>query len=170
MQEHHAYLSLMLELRDTTLDVVHNNSLHYLPVAMAASLRGPGRDDAAHPADALARVGDPGARPLPGRRSPPSAGTPPTPGATSSPTRRSSTTASTSTAGAQGPGGGPAVWSGRLVPEKGPHLAAQAAARAGVPLRLAGPVMDQAWFDAQVRPWLGRRHRATSATCAPTSW
>ena len=37
LQEHHAYLSLMLELRESDLDVVHNNSLHYLPVAMAAT-------------------------------------------------------------------------------------------------------------------------------------
>jgi glycosyltransferase involved in cell wall biosynthesis len=54
----------------------------------------------------------------------------------------------------QGQGGGPAVWSGRLVPEKGPHLAVQAALRAGVPLRLAGPVMDRGYFDEEVRPHL----------------
>jgi glycosyltransferase involved in cell wall biosynthesis len=56
---------------------------------------------------------------------------------------------------ALGRGGGPAVWSGRLVPEKGAHLAVQAAALAGVPLRLAGPVLDREYFDSQVQPWLG---------------
>jgi glycosyltransferase involved in cell wall biosynthesis len=153
MQEHHAYLSLMLELRDTTLDVVHNNSLHYLPVAMAASL----------PAPVVTTLH-----------------TPPTPwleSAIQAPARCPVAFAAVSrhTADAwrhvvpdatvvhngvdvdrwaQGPGGGPAVWSGRLVPEKGPHLAAQAAALAGIPLRLAGPVMDRGWFDARVRPWL----------------
>ena len=47
-----------------------------------------------------------------------------------------------------GPGGGPAVWSGRIVPEKAPHLAIEACRIAGVPLVLAGPVQDQAYFDA----------------------
>ena len=44
MAEHHAYLGLMLELgRDghRRFDVVHNNSLHHLPVAMAGSLTVP---------------------------------------------------------------------------------------------------------------------------------
>ena len=40
-----------------------------------------------------------------------------------------------------------AVWSGRIVPEKGTHLAIEAARRAGVPLAIAGPVGDQAYFE-----------------------
>ena len=39
MREHHAYLKLMLDLgRDgaSGYDIVHNNSLHHLPVAMAS--------------------------------------------------------------------------------------------------------------------------------------
>ena len=37
LSEHHAYLQLMLELQARgDVDVVHNNSLHHLPVAMAA--------------------------------------------------------------------------------------------------------------------------------------
>ncbi|RYJ05520.1 MAG: glycosyltransferase family 4 protein, partial [Actinomycetales bacterium] len=39
MREHHAYLSLMLDLARTgrrRFDLVHNNSLHHLPVAMAS--------------------------------------------------------------------------------------------------------------------------------------
>lgn len=57
---------------------------------------------------------------------------------------------------AAGPGGPDAVWAGRLVPEKGADLAARAAQRAGRPLRLIGPVGDQEWFDQRVRPLLGR--------------
>jgi hypothetical protein len=43
MQEHHAYLALMLELmRDgDRYDVVHNNSLHHLPIAMASAISPP---------------------------------------------------------------------------------------------------------------------------------
>jgi glycosyltransferase involved in cell wall biosynthesis len=56
---------------------------------------------------------------------------------------------------APGPGaGGYAVWSGRLVPEKAPHLAVLAARRAGTRLVLAGPMHDPAYFDARIRPHL----------------
>ena len=154
LQEHHAYLSLMLELADADLDVVHNNSLHYLPVAMAASLAAP----------VVTTLH-----------------TPPTPWLESAiqaprscPVTFAAVSAHTARAWRhvvpdatvvrngidvnrwrQGPGGGPAVWSGRVVPEKGAHLAVRAAALAGVPLRLAGPLLDTAYFEAMVRPYLG---------------
>jgi glycosyltransferase involved in cell wall biosynthesis len=54
----------------------------------------------------------------------------------------------------QGPGGGPAVWSGRLVPEKAPHHAMEAAQRAGLPLVLAGPVQDESYFAREIAPRL----------------
>ena len=53
MDEHHAYLPLMLSLaRDGAddFDVVHNNSLHHLPIAMAPSGRVPDGHHAAHAA------------------------------------------------------------------------------------------------------------------------
>jgi glycosyltransferase involved in cell wall biosynthesis len=49
-----------------------------------------------------------------------------------------------------------AVWFGRLVPEKGAHLAIAAARRAGMPLRIAGPVSDAAYWREAVAPALGR--------------
>lgn len=52
-------------------------------------------------------------------------------------------------------GDGSAVWAGRITPTKGPHLAAAAAARAGVPLTLFGTIEHQEYFDTQLRPRLG---------------
>lgn len=40
-REHHAYLGLMTELRSRSFDIIHNNSLHYLPVSMAETLTTP---------------------------------------------------------------------------------------------------------------------------------
>lgn len=54
-----------------------------------------------------------------------------------------------------GPGGVEWVWFGRLVPEKGPDVAIEMARRLGVPLRLAGPVSDRAFFEQAIAPRLG---------------
>lgn len=54
-----------------------------------------------------------------------------------------------------GPGGTHAVWTGRLVPEKAPHEAIDAARLAGVPLVLAGPVLDRRYYSSTVEPRLG---------------
>jgi glycosyltransferase involved in cell wall biosynthesis len=149
MAEHHAYLALMLGLDGRGYDVVHNNCLHYLPVAMAGALRTP----------VVTTLHSP---PTPWLESAIGAG----PGA------RGSHWVSVSRANAgawshlcrpcrvihngvdldlwryaERPRVGGAVWSGRIVPEKGTHLAIAAAARAGVPLTIAGPVGDRAYFE-----------------------
>ncbi|MET1034032.1 MAG: glycosyltransferase [Arthrobacter sp.] len=49
---------------------------------------------------------------------------------------------------------GQAVWSGRITPEKGTHLAIAAARRAGMDLTLAGPIFDEEYFRVMVRPEL----------------
>ncbi|MCW2793166.1 MAG: glycosyl transferase family 1 [Nocardioides sp.] len=155
LADHHAYLGLMLELARSgaeRFDVVHNNSLHYLPVAMAETLSVP----------VVTTLH-----------------TPPVPWLESAVLLASRTldfTAVSRSAAASwshlvrctpilngvdtdvwrpGAGGGPAVWSGRMVPEKAPHEAIDAARRAGVPLRLAGPVVDAEYFDSRVAPRLG---------------
>lgn len=155
MAEHHAYLSLMLGLaRDgsTRFDVVHNHSLHHLPVAMAPMLQVP----------VLTTLHTP---PTPWLESAIAAA----PGASSF-TAVSAWAASAwahvvssvpvlngidTDAWPLGPGGGPAVWTGRLVREKAPHLAIDAARLAGVPLVLAGPVADVAYYESEVAPRLG---------------
>jgi len=54
------------------------------------------------------------------------------------------------------------VWAGRIVAEKSPHLAIDAANSLGWQLVLAGPVQDQDYFDTEIAPrltaditWLG---------------
>jgi glycosyltransferase involved in cell wall biosynthesis len=54
-----------------------------------------------------------------------------------------------------GPGGDNLVWFGRITAEKAPHLAIAAARRADLPLVLAGPVSDTAYFKRAVAPLLG---------------
>ena len=154
LREHHAYLQVMLSLqRRDDVDVVHNNSLHHLPVAMADSLRAP----------VLTTLH-----------------TPPTPwlepaleinSRSRNPLRHSHFVAvSQHTAQSwshvaspdvvhngidvrrwvAGPGGDDLVWVGRIVPEKAPHRAIAMARASGRRLRIAGPVGDAGYFTRHV--------------------
>jgi glycosyltransferase involved in cell wall biosynthesis len=158
LEEHHAYLALMLELQGGDVDVVHNHALHYLPIAMAPGL----------PVPLLTTLH-----------------TPPTPWLESAmATLPGSATnvsfVSVSRANARSwrcqerildvvpngiplgewpyrpePAGDELVWFGRLVPEKGAHLAIEAARRCGRRLLLAGPVGDEAYVREAITPSLG---------------
>jgi len=155
MQEHHAYLDLMLGIGrgyHGPFDVVHNNSLHHLTVAMSQAVDVP----------VVTTLH-----------------TPPIPWLESAVAFASDRSRFIAVSGCMaeawrpsvasqvihngvdtdfwrpGPGGGAAVWSGRLVPEKAPHDALDAAARAGIPLVLAGPTHDRAYFEDEIAPRLG---------------
>jgi glycosyltransferase involved in cell wall biosynthesis len=155
IQEHHAYLGLMLDLvRDgrERFDVIHNNSLHHLPIAMAEA------------------TGLPLVTTL---------HTPPVPWLESAirfaPADATFVAVSRHTARVwrhvvescvvlngvdtdmwrTGSGGSRAVWMGRIVPEKAPHLAIVAARAAGIRIDLAGPIMDPTYFRTHVGPLLG---------------
>lgn len=157
LREHHAHLAVLHALRTTyagEIDVVHNNSLHYLPLSLSTTL----------PVPTVTTLH-----------------TPPTPWLTSALAAGGSSHAFTAVSrftarqwepwvpGAQvlhngvdperwtlGPGGGGVLWFGRLVPEKAPHLAIAAAAAAGRHLDLVGPALDPGYFAAQIAPHLGR--------------
>ncbi|SDD88603.1 glycosyltransferase family 4 protein [Streptomyces prasinopilosus] len=157
LEEHHAYLQLMLDLshEPARYDIVHNNSLHYLPVAMAAALPVPVVTTLHTPPTPWLESAVQAARRCPVRFSAVSEHT-----ATS--WRHVVPDATVVRNGIDtrrwhpGPGGEELVWSGRIVPEKGAHLAIEAARLAGRGLRLAGPVGDAEYFEACVRPRLGR--------------
>ncbi|MDT5180590.1 MAG: hypothetical protein QOJ95_4788, partial [Mycobacterium sp.] len=157
MADHHAYLTLMLRLaghEGQKYDVIHNHSLHHLPVAMAPMLTTP----------MLCTLH-----------------TPPTPwleSALSATAGSGASFAAVSTYTARswqhlvpdimvvpngvdaqrwrlGPGGNDLVWFGRITPEKAPHLAIAAARCADRKLVIAGPISDPHYFVHDVQPLLG---------------
>ncbi len=151
MDDHHAYLRLAVELRSRRFDVLHNHSLHYLPptfdlpTPMVHTLHSPPTPWLESAFACRARAGDV---------------------VTSVSVANAAAWGDLvdlvvpngvdTTRWAPGRGGGDhAVWTGRLVPEKAPHLAIDAARRAGLDLLLAGPAHDLTYFDREVGPRLG---------------
>lgn len=154
LREHHAYLQVMLELRDRQdVDVIHNNSLHYLPVALAQTCSAPMLTTLHTPPTpwlepAIAMMDQTRSRFV----------------AVSEHTARQwahVTRACVVRNGVDtgqwlpGPGGEDLVWVGRIVPEKAPHEALRIAAGCGRRIRLAGPICDPGYFRSQVEPHLG---------------
>lgn len=145
-------------LRDVDrLDLVHNNSLHYLPLAMAPLLSTPMVTTLHTPPNPWQEAGA-------------------VDGALASRFVAVSADVARRWSDVLGPvevvgngvdpalwpagrGGDGLVWSGRIVPEKAPHLAVAAARLLGRRLVLAGPVHDQAYFDAEIAPQLDDRIR-----------
>lgn len=159
--DHQAFVALMRWLAEggaADYDVIHNHSLHYVPILMAP------------------RLGTPMLTTL---------HTPPFPlleAAVGAVRRSNLTFAAVSRQAADawahtgidmavvpngidvaqwpaGPGGRYVVWSGRIVAEKGPHLAIEAAQRSGHHLVLAGPIVDDEFFRRKIEPQLGDRVR-----------
>ena len=156
MDAHHAYQRLLLELSDDEeeFDLVHSHSLHYLPVAMASML----------PMPSMLTLHTP---PTPWLESALRARRGPVPrlSAVSDATARMwadiATVEDVVPNGVDldswgfGRGGDGAVWCGRMVPEKAPHLAIDAARLAGLPLTIAGPIVDGGYWEREVAHRLG---------------
>jgi glycosyltransferase involved in cell wall biosynthesis len=156
MADHHAYLNLMMHLADphNGFNIVHNHSLHHLPVAMASMLATPMITTLHTPPtpwleSALDVAGSVGTRLTAVSRHTADAWRHVAPEVTVVPNgvdfRR----------WPLGPGGDNLVWFGRITGEKGPHMAMAAAQRAGLPLVLAGPISDAGYFERAIAPWLG---------------
>jgi glycosyltransferase involved in cell wall biosynthesis len=156
MADHHAYLNLMMQLSDPCngFDIVHNHSLHHLPVAMASMLATPMITTLHTPPtpwleSALDVAGRAGTRFAAVSRH------------TANAWRHVASKVTVVPNGVDfrrwplGPGGDNLVWFGRITAEKAPHLAIAAARRADLPLVLAGPVSDTAYFTRAVAPLLG---------------
>ena len=152
--EHQVYLKLMNTLRQRRFDIVHNNSLHYLPIAMAPTL----------PMPMLTTLHTPPFWELEGSMR-------------LSDTQRHRVVAVSDVIRrawnpivpvecviANGidldlfsfrasPDVEPyVIWYGRIVPEKGLHLAIEAARRAGLSLRFAGPISNELYYREKIVP------------------
>src|ERR1700756_3002191 len=64
-------------------------------------------------------------------------------------------------------GGDQLIFLGRIHPDKGVHLAIEAARRSGLPLLIAGIIQDRAYFREQVEPCLDRTIRYIGAVDVP---
>ena len=49
-----------------------------------------------------------------------------------------------------------AVWTGRIIPDKGTHLAIEAAQKAKMKLVIAGRIGDRQYFESKIQPHLGK--------------
>jgi glycosyltransferase involved in cell wall biosynthesis len=157
-KEHHAYLSLMSDLRHRRFDIIHNNSLHYLPVSMADTLPMPMVTTLHTPPFCWLESGIRLSR-----------------------ARNNAYVAVSHAVSALWSHVVPAdaiilngidlgrfsfraraadppylVWYGRIVPEKGLHLAIAAARQVGLPLKIAGPILDEVYYREKIEPYLGQ--------------
>jgi len=158
ISEHHAYFSLMMEIDNHGLDVIFNNSLHYIPITMAGMVATPMltvlhtppfyelemaiRAEQRNPCIDYVTV-----------------------------SRQSALNWSDIIPQCkiilngvkcdnwqfypQPQADAYAVWFGRIHPDKGLHHAINAARAAGIPLRVAGGIADQRYFDKEIAPLLG---------------
>ncbi|AQR62858.1 glycosyl transferase family 1 [Brevundimonas sp. LM2] len=155
-REHHAYLSLMNDLRHRDFDVIHNNSLHYLPVAMADALPMPMVTTLHTPPFSWLESGVRVAR---GRNNSFVGVSRSIRSAWSSVTTVDEVILNgidlSRFAFAPRSAADPyLVWYGRIVPEKGLHFALDAARLVGLPIRFAGPLLDRAYWDREIAPRL----------------
>lgn len=153
---HHAFTAVMADIgRRGDADVVHNQSLHHLPLSLSGLLSAPMLTTLHTPPFPWMELGTALAAPsaryvavsraLAGQWT----GLDPVPDVIHN--------GIDPDVFALGAGGDELVWVGRLTPEKGADLAIDAADRAGAALRIIGPVSDAAWFEQVVRPRLTAR-------------
>ncbi|UHG89925.1 glycosyltransferase [Spirosoma oryzicola] len=153
---HHAYLELMQDIDGQGHDIIFNNSLNYVPITMASLIQTPMltvlhtppifelkraiRHEKKRGQIRYVSVSRPNAeawRPFVGDCEVVSNGV--------------DTTRWTFV---DQPTGGYVLWFGRIHPDKGTHLAIQAAKEAGRKIKIAGSIADRSYFDIYVQPLL----------------
>jgi len=156
-REHHAYLRLMSMLRNRRFDVIHNNSLHYLPVSMAETIATPMVTTLHTPPFCWLESGIRLCK-APNMRFVAVSDTIRSLWSHVAPIDRTIANGidlDSFPFRARPDPEAYLVWYGRIVPEKGLHFAIDAARMAGYPLRIAGPISDPDYFAAEIAPRLG---------------
>ncbi|MGB3684690.1 MAG: glycosyltransferase [Ornithinimicrobium sp.] len=154
LYDHHAFFAVLADLlrRRGTFDVIHNNSLHHLPLVASSALTAPVLTTLHTPPFPWMEVGtalaDRGARFVAVSRDLAAQWT------TLDPPPSVVLNGVDPERFPFGPGGSSLVWVGRLVPDKGADVAIAAARRAGHCLKLIGPISDPEWFRSIVQPVL----------------
>ena len=151
-----AYSSVMQSIAEESYDIVHNHSLHYIPILMGNALGLPMVTSIHTPTFPYLRLGAHGVR---GNE------------------RQTFTMVSKSLADTwapiipmskvvyngidlsywkplRNPSADYVLWCGRICPEKGTDFAIEAALLAGIPIKLAGPVSNRDYFANHVAPLL----------------
>lgn len=155
--EHHAYFSLMMTIDNYELDVVFNNSLHYIPITMANTINTPMLTvlhtppfyelemaiaaERNHPVMSYVTVSQQSAENW--RKLIPDC-----------PVIENGIKISDWQASANADGEIYAVWFGRIHPDKGLHLAIEACQKANIKLKVAGGIADSKYYNKMIHPIL----------------
>jgi glycosyltransferase involved in cell wall biosynthesis len=156
--EHHAYLDCLQRIDSFEFDVIFNNSLHYVPVTFSGMVRTPMLTVLHTPPffemiNAVAALrGRGGSRYCTVSRANALQWADLIPDCHVIPNGIDLSAWHPQT----GRNGSHAIWYGRLVADKGAHLAIDAARHAGVPIRLAGHAVDESYFANFIAPRLGK--------------
>lgn len=180
LADQQAFLFVVGDLmrRGTTVDVVHNSSLHHLPLVAGSALDRPMVATLHTPPFPWMEVGVTLADP---RTIFVAVSAALAAAWTTVPRHRMRVVRNGVDIDAfgEGAGGEDLVWVGRMVPEKGADLAISAARASGRRLALVGPMSDPGWFEASIAPELGsivtyaghldHRETADALGCAGTT-
>lgn len=155
--EHHAYFSLMMTIDNYELDVVFNNSLHYIPITMANTINTPMLTvlhtppfyelemaiaaERNHPVSSYATVSQQSADNW--RKLVPNC--PVVENGININDWKPYTDVAEETY---------AVWFGRIHPDKGLHLAIEACQKAKIKLKVAGGIADSKYYNKMIHPIL----------------
>ena len=160
VHQHHAYMDMLLRIQTGDYDLVHNNSLHYLPTTMARML----------PMPMVTTLHTP---PFPFIQSAAMGSAAYGNNSFVAVSNHTGTVWKSATGGSATiyngvdtdfwafepePQTRQAVWFGRICAEKGTHLAMQAAKKAGIFLAFAGPVSNEPYFEKEVKPLMDEEH------------
>lgn len=156
--EHHAYFKLMANIDTYNLDIIFNNSLHYIPITMAGSIQTPMVTVLHTPPFYELEIAIAAERRTPiinyvtvSKQSAFNWNTL----IEDCPVILNGILLENWDFYTEASHNKYAIWFGRIHPDKGLHMAIKAARAAKIPLRVAGGIADQKYFEKEILPILG---------------